>query len=103
MAEHLTATTGPGPVWTHTSTDLNVNLISFDEGGGVPAHVNGEVDVLIVGVAGTGVVEVDGVPRPLSAGQVLVIPKGVSRALRSAGGPFAYLTCHRRRGGLMPV
>ena len=103
VAEQLAGTAGPGPVWTHTSADLNVNLISFDGGAGVPAHVNSEVDVLIVCVAGAGVVEVDGVSRPLSAGQLLVIPKGVSRAPRSAGGPFAYLTCHRRRGGLMPV
>jgi mannose-6-phosphate isomerase-like protein (cupin superfamily) len=103
LAERLAATPGPGPVWTHTSTDLNVNLLSFDGGVGVPAHVNAEVDVLIMCVAGTGVVEVDGVSRPLGAGQLLVIPKGASRALRSTGGPFSYLTCHRQRDGLMPL
>jgi quercetin dioxygenase-like cupin family protein len=102
LAERLAATPGPGPVWTHASADLNVNLLSFDAGQGVPAHVNEEVDVLIVGVAGEGVVEVNGATHALTAGQVLVIPKGARRSLRSAGGPFAYLTCHRRRGGLMP-
>ncbi len=101
-AEVLARESGPGPVWTHTSADLNVNLLSFDQDQGVPAHVNDEVDVLLVVVAGEGVLELDGTPHPLHAGQACLIPKGTSRAIRSAGGPFAYLTCHRRRAGLMP-
>lgn len=103
LAEHLAVETGPGPVWTHTSADLNVNLLSFDGGQGVPAHVNSEVDVLVVAVAGDGIIGMDGVERPFSAGQLCVIPKGVTRSIRSGGGPFAYLTCHRRRGGLWPT
>jgi quercetin dioxygenase-like cupin family protein len=102
-ADMLSRESGPGPVWTRSSADLNVNLLSFDQGQGVPAHVNDEVDVLLVVVAGEGVLELSDTPRPLRAGQVCLIPKGVTRAIRSAGGPFAYLTCHRRRAGLMPV
>jgi quercetin dioxygenase-like cupin family protein len=103
LAERLAATPGPGPVWTHTSADLNVNLLSFREEQGVPPHINDEVDVLVIGVAGAGLVEVDGRAHRLAAGDLLMIPKGARRSLRSAGGPFAYLTCHRRRGGLMPI
>jgi quercetin dioxygenase-like cupin family protein len=101
-AEVLARVPGPGPVWTHSSADLNINLLSFDQGQGVPAHVNDEVDVLLVVVAGEGVLQLDGTAHPVRAGQVCLIPKGVERAIRSAGGPFAYLSCHRRRGGLMP-
>jgi mannose-6-phosphate isomerase-like protein (cupin superfamily) len=102
LAAVLEAATGPGPVWTHSSADLNVNLLSFDGGQGVPSHINRDLDVLVVVVAGNGVIEIDGVTRDICAGQVCVIPKGARRAIRSGGGPFAYLTCHRRRAGLWP-
>lgn len=91
-----------GPVWTHEGADLNANLLLFATGDGVAAHVNPEVDVLLVGVAGDGVVEVDGRAHALSAGRVLVVPKGARRATRAVGERFAYLTCHRRRPGLWP-
>lgn len=91
------------PAWAHQTDDLNVNLLVFDAGDGVAAHVNAEVDVLLVGVAGEGHVEVDGVRLPLGPGRALVVPKGARRATGSAGGRFAYLTCHRRRAGLWPT
>jgi quercetin dioxygenase-like cupin family protein len=92
-----------GPAWTHEGEDLHLNLLVFDDGGGVAEHANDEVEVLVVGVAGEGAVEIDGQREPLGAGQAVVIPKGARRAIRSAGGRFAYLTCHRRRGGLWPA
>jgi mannose-6-phosphate isomerase-like protein (cupin superfamily) len=94
--------TGDGPAWSHSSADLDVNLVRFDGGRGVTLHVNAEVDVLIVVLAGDGLITLDGRERSASAGTVCLIPKGTARALRSAGGPFAYVTCHRRRAGLMP-
>ena len=89
------------PVWASQSADLNVNLLVWGADEGVVAHVNSEVDVLLVGIAGDGLVEVDGMAHPLRVGQAL-IPKGARRAIRSTGGRFAYLTCHRRRAGLWP-
>jgi hypothetical protein len=65
-------------------------------------HVNSEVDVVLVGIAGDGLVEVDGMAHLLRSGQAVIIPKGVRRAIRSTSGRFAYLTCHRRRTGLWP-
>lgn len=91
-----------GPVWTHQSADLNANLLVLAGQNAIPAHVNDEVDVLLVGVAGYGVVEIDDVEHPMGPGQLLVIPKGVRRAIRGTGDRFAYLTCHRRRAGLWP-
>jgi len=75
----------------------------FDADDGVVAHVNDEVDVLLVGVTGAGVVAVDGTDHPVGAGQALVIPKGARGAIRAVGGRFAYLSCHRRRAGLWPA
>ena len=87
---------------TSGRVDLNVNLLVWGADEGVVEHVNGEVDVLLVGIAGDGLAEVDGMAHPLRAGQALIIPKGVRRAIRSTGGRFAYLTCHRRPAGLWP-
>jgi quercetin dioxygenase-like cupin family protein len=102
LAAVLQAATGQGPVWTHQGADLNINLLVFEQDAGVAEHVNEEVDVLVVGIAGEGFVAVDGRRKALAAGQALVIPKGARRAIGSAGGLFAYLTCHRRRAGLWP-
>ncbi|MGH2410230.1 MAG: cupin domain-containing protein [Chloroflexota bacterium] len=90
------------PAWSMQSTDLNANLLVFDGVAGVAEHVNDEVDVLVLAVAGAGVVTIAGADHALSAGQALLIPLGVSRAIHAAGTRFAYLTCHRRRAGLWP-
>ncbi len=91
-----------GPIWTDQSEDVNVNLLVLAPNEDIAGHVNAEVDVLLVGVAGSGVVEVDGIACSVGPGQVLLIPKGAQRAIRSGGDRFAYLTCHLRRAGLWP-
>lgn len=93
---------GPGPIWTQQTDDLNVNVIAFEAGQGIGEHVNGEVDVLIVVVTGQGTVTVDGRDHALTGGRALIIPKGARRAIRSSDERFVYLSCHRRRAGLMP-
>ncbi|HEU5432797.1 MAG TPA: cupin domain-containing protein [Thermomicrobiales bacterium] len=90
------------PVWTHQSGDLNVNLLVFEQGDGVAEHVNAEVDVLLVGIAGEGEIAIDGRPQTVRAGMAAVIPKGARRAIRATSDRFAYLTCHRRRAPLLP-
>jgi len=91
-----------GAVWTRQSEDLNVNLLVFAAGEGVAEHVNTEVDVLLVGIAGAGTVAVDGKREMLRAGQSLVIPKGARCGTQGSSDRFVYLTCHRSRGGLWP-
>jgi quercetin dioxygenase-like cupin family protein len=95
-------TTGRGPIWTQTCDDLNVNLLMFRAGEEIEEHVNTEVDVLIVGIAGEGVISVDGEPHAMPPGRSMIIPKGARRGTRVMGERFAYLTCHRRRAGLIP-
>ena len=90
-----------GAIWTLEQLgDLNANLVRFPAGGGVGEHVEEEVDVLLIGVSGVGVVAVDGGEHRLRAGTVAFVPKGIRRSTRSESGDFAYLTVHRRRGPL---
>jgi quercetin dioxygenase-like cupin family protein len=88
-----------GVVWIlEASDELNANLVRFEAGGGVGEHVNDEVDVIVVGITGTGFVEVDGEEHPVSNGTLTFVPRGARRSTRSTSGAFAYLTVHRRRG-----
>jgi quercetin dioxygenase-like cupin family protein len=90
-----------GTIWSiEASPDLNVNLVRFGVSRGVGDHANDEVDVVFVGVSGTGVVEVDGCEHPLEAGKLVFVPKGARRSTRGASEEFAYLTIHGRRGPL---
>ena len=90
-----------GVLWTLEGRgDLNANLVRFGFGRGVGEHVNDEVDVVFVGVSGSGTVVVDGEEFALGPGQLVFVPKGCLRATQSASGEFAYLAIHRRRGPL---
>lgn len=90
------------PVWSAATVDLNLNLVSLGPGERIEPHTNSEVDVLIVAVTGEGYIEIGGRREALHAGQGMIVPRGHERALGTEGVPFAYLTCHRRRGGLWP-
>lgn len=92
-----------GAIGSLVGADLNVNLVRLAADEYLEAHINAEVDVLLVGVAGTGVVELANGDQPLAAGVALYVPKGARRAIRAGSQGLAYLTCHRRRGGLMPT
>ncbi len=90
-----------GVCWGGASDDLNVTLVSWPEGSnGVTPHVNHEVDVLLVAVAGAGEVVVDEQAIPVAAGQAVLIPKGCERAIQSTSERFSYLSIHRRRPGV---
>jgi quercetin dioxygenase-like cupin family protein len=90
-----------GVIWSlQESRDLNVNLVQFTEGEGVGDHVNDEVDVLLVGVSGSGEVRINGTLHWLSSGTLVLLPKGAQRSTRGTSANFAYLTVHQRRGPL---
>lgn len=90
-----------GVVWTlEESSDLNANLVRFGAGRGVGEHVNDEVEIVFVGVSGSGVVMVDGEEHALSAGKLVFVPRGVRRSTLGVSEDFSYLTVHRRRGQL---
>lgn len=88
-----------GVVWTLLgSSELNANLVRFGMGGGVGEHVNDDVDVIFIGVSGSGRVEVDGKEYPLSNGTMVFVPREARRSIQSTSEDFAYLSVHRRRG-----
>lgn len=91
---------GDGVHWTlEPASDLNVNLVHLDAGHEVGAHVNDAVDVLLVGLDGTGEAEVDDRRHDLAPGVALHVPKGARRRTRAGGLGFTYLTVHLRRSG----
>ncbi|MGD9714375.1 MAG: cupin domain-containing protein [Thermomicrobiales bacterium] len=92
-----------GLIWSGISEDLNVNLILLVDGKGVEEHVNAELDVLVICLFGQGSITIDGLERPFGAGDVVILEKRSVRAFRAGPGRFAYLTCHRRRGGIWPA
>lgn len=95
------ATGREGVIWAlQGGGDLNANLVRFEGGRGVGEHVNDEVDVLVVGISGSGTVSVDGETYPVSNGTVVLVPRGAARSTRAASEGFAYLSVHRRRGPL---
>ncbi len=87
-----------GVIWTlDASSDLNANLVRFGTGQGVGEHVNDEVEVIVVGVSGSGIVTVDREEHALSAGMMVFMPKGARHPTVSTSEYFAYLTAHLRR------
>ena len=97
-----TSFSGSGPAWTLASDDLNVNLIVLRHGASVPEHVNDALDVLLIGIEGDGSVTIDDRSFIFGAGRAILVPKGARRSVRSTSLRLAYVTCHRRRGGLWP-
>jgi quercetin dioxygenase-like cupin family protein len=88
-----------GVIWTlREGGDLNANLVRFEAGGGVGEHINDEVDVIFVGVSGTGSVRTNGEEHRLSAGTLVLVSKGARRSTLALSEGFSYLTVHLRRG-----
>ncbi len=103
LAAIAASTAVRGPAWRLTDSELNANLLVFDRGQGIESHRNDSVDVLIVGVAGNGSLRIDDTTYPLWAGRTVLVPKGSERSIVANSDRFAYLTCHRARGPLLPA
>ena len=88
IAAALRQAAADGPIWSVNSEQLNVNLLRLPTGDGIAAHVNSEVDVVLVIFEGTGDLMVDGVAYPLWPGRTVVVPRGVMRAMRCTAGPL---------------
>ena len=93
---------GAGPLWGMQSEELNATLLEWPPGGGVAEHVNDELEVLVLVLAGSASVSVDGTEHELTAGGLLLVPRGSARSLSAGRGGVRYLSVHRRRGPLLP-
>jgi mannose-6-phosphate isomerase-like protein (cupin superfamily) len=96
----LLGLTGKGPLWGMASTDLNATLLAWPPRHAVAEHVNDELDVLLVTLAGHGHVVIDGTAHDLTAGSAILIPRGTRRAITAGDDGVRYLSIHRRRGPL---
>jgi mannose-6-phosphate isomerase-like protein (cupin superfamily) len=101
--QHATGEPSPRIVWTGTSDDLHVNLIALGPGEEIGLHINQQLDVLLTCIDGAGALTIGDEEIPLGSGSVVLIPKGARRGTRAGDEGVRYVTCHRRRGGLMPA
>lgn len=93
-----------GVQWSYESDDLDLTLLHWrGHKGGVAAHVNAEVDVVLIVIEGAGIVTVNGNAYRLESGHAVLVPKGSTREIAPVGEEFRYLSVHRRRRGLMPT
>jgi quercetin dioxygenase-like cupin family protein len=90
-----------GAVWSlpHDG-DLDANLVVLHPGGSIGEHVNREVDVLVLVVAGAATLTVDGEPIALASGSLALVPRLRSRSIAAGDEGVEYLSVHRRRAGL---
>ena len=91
-----------GVRWSVESDDLDCNLVSWKSGETVAEHVNPEVDVLIIILAGSGRLSIDGEWTNVMPGAATLITKNASRSLVAGENGLAYVTVHKRRRRLMP-
>jgi mannose-6-phosphate isomerase-like protein (cupin superfamily) len=89
-----------GPVWGGESADLNATLLEWPAGEGPAEHVNDQLDILYVIVAGSATLTVDGESKELGPGGVTIVDKRARRGLVAGPGGVRYVTAHVRRGGL---
>jgi quercetin dioxygenase-like cupin family protein len=91
-----------GVVWSlPRGGDLDANLVHLAAGAELGAHVNKEVDVLLIGVNGAGSVTVDNARYELRAGTIVAVPKDTRRHIAAeATCELLDLTVHLARPGL---
>jgi quercetin dioxygenase-like cupin family protein len=86
-----------GPLWSTETEDLNATLLAWPPGAGPAEHVNTERDVLLVLLAGSATVTIDGETTLADAGQVITIEKGGTRRITAGPEGVRYLSIHVRR------
>ena len=102
LTRMLRGAQGDGVHWTlEEAGDLNVNLVHLDAGHVVGEHINDEVDVVIVVLAGRGRLTIDGHGTDLTTHVVGNVPRMARRSVRAADDEgLDYLSIHRCRGPL---
>ena len=88
-----------GPVWGAETEELNATKLVWPAGKQIAEHV-ADRDVAYVVLTGSLTLTVDDVANELLPGHVLIVERGARRALASGPDGVAYVTVHRRRGGL---
>ena len=91
-----------GALWklAEPGRQLDANLVHLPPGQHVGAHAEPDLDVMLLVVAGDGILGTTGHALPLAKGSILWLPHGSSRSLAAGDDGMSYLTVHRRRPGM---
>jgi quercetin dioxygenase-like cupin family protein len=88
---------GDGVQWGIETRDLDVNLVHLDPLSRVETHLNLEVDVVILGLEGTGWIWLGADEHRLDPQVLAVAPRGITRSIAAGRDGLTYVTLHRRR------
>jgi mannose-6-phosphate isomerase-like protein (cupin superfamily) len=91
-----------GVVWRleEVGRQLDANVLNLPAGQTIGTHVEPDLDVLLVIVAGSGTMVTEAGLLTLGPGELVWLPHGSVRSLAAGAEGLAYLTVHRRRPGM---
>lgn len=92
-----------GAIWSIAprERDLDSNIISLPPDDTIETHAGPSLDVLIHVLAGDGVLISELGEQPLSAGDLVFLPRQSHRGFRAGSSGLRYLTVHRKRAALV--
>lgn len=79
---------------------LDANVVRLPAGNALAEHVEPDLDVLVLVLAGSGWLGGGEGRRPLAAGSVVWLPRGAARGFRAGPEGLVHLTVHPRRPGM---
>jgi quercetin dioxygenase-like cupin family protein len=100
LTKHLPESRGALWKLAEPGRQLDANLVHLPPGQHVGTHAEPDLDVLLLVVAGDGILGTTGHALPLAEGSILWLPRGSSRSLAAGDDGISYLTVHRRRPGM---
>lgn len=91
-----------GTLWklAEPGRQLDANLIRLSAGERIGTHAEPDLDVLLLVVAGDGVMDTAEGPQPLADGVLMWLPHRSVRGITAGPEGLAYLTVHGRRPGM---
>ncbi|NUQ99588.1 MAG: cupin domain-containing protein [Streptomyces sp.] len=99
-----TASSDTAVLWklAESGRQLDANVVRLTPGRHIAPHAEPDLDVLVLVVAGDGVLGAgrQDEPQSLTTGTLLWLPHGSTRSITAGDDGLAYLTVHRRRPGL---
>lgn len=99
-----TASSDTAVLWklAESGRQLDANVVRLTPGRHVAPHAEPDLDVLVLVVAGDGVLGAGpgDEAQSLTTGSLLWLPHGSTRSITAGDNGLAYLTVHRRRAGL---
>lgn len=91
-----------GARWTlaEPGRQLDANLIHLPAGQRVDTHTEPDLDVVLIVIAGGGIVGSPDGDQVLADGNIVWLPRSTTRNITAGKNGLSYLTVHRRRPGL---